>query len=151
MNPLDGLRASVGQWQGTNALWLAEDGPADESPSTAEVTVTGDRAVAIAQVWREGGKARAGSFVVGYDAATGVATITWVDPFHTGGRPMAFTGVARTDGTLDVRGSYAAPPGPDWGWRIEVSTPARSLAIVMYNITPDGAEALAVGAAYARA
>ena len=54
--------------------------------------------------------------------------------------------------TLAVQGSYAAPPGPDWGWRIEITPePAGALRIKMYNIWPGGAqEALAAEATYTR-
>lgn len=54
-------------------------------------------------------------------------------------------------GVIDVRGSYAAPPGPDWGWRFIIAPAQMSLGLVMYNITPAGQEALAVEASYVRA
>jgi hypothetical protein len=48
-------------------------------------------------------------------------------------------------------GSYAAPPGPDWGWRIEIAAEqCKALRLVMFNIWPDGKEELAVEAAYVR-
>jgi hypothetical protein len=51
-----------------------------------------------------------------------------------------------------VRGSYAAAPGPDWGWRTVIETAEDdSLRMVMYNLTPDGQEYLAVEAVYRRA
>jgi hypothetical protein len=50
-----------------------------------------------------------------------------------------------------VRGSYPAPTGPDWGWRIELDLRlADQLQMRMVNITPDGQEMLAVQAVYAR-
>ena len=51
-----------------------------------------------------------------------------------------------------MRGSYAAPPGPDWGWRIAIRPgDGSALAIVMHNVTPGGEEAVAVEATYKRA
>ena len=48
-------------------------------------------------------------------------------------------------GSVDVSGSYAAPPGPDWGWRTTLGPgPDETLRMVMYNVTPDGEEYLAV-------
>jgi hypothetical protein len=48
-----------------------------------------------------------------------------------------------------VRGSYAAPPGPDWGWRITLAATATSeIEISMFNIDPNGKEELAVRATY---
>ena len=56
-----------------------------------------------------------------------------------------------TEGSVSIQGSYAAPPGPDWGWRILIEPrQADSFWMVMYNISPEGREALAVEATYAR-
>ena len=58
-------------------------------------------------------------------------------------------------GLLEVIGSYAAPPGPDWRWRTIVETAEEDrlqrLQIFMYNISPGGKEDLAVDATYSRA
>ena len=63
---------------------------------------------------------------------------------------MACEGAVEPDGAIAVRGSYAAPPGPDWGWRIVIRPAGKpALHIVMYNVTPGGQEALAVEATYA--
>jgi hypothetical protein len=60
--------------------------------------------------------------------------------------------VATGGDSIDVRGSYAAPPGPNWGWRTVIETPDDdSLRIVMYNVSPEGKEDLAVDAVYRRA
>jgi hypothetical protein len=54
-------------------------------------------------------------------------------------------------GVVSLRGSYAAPPGPDWSWRIEIEAEGVSFLLVrMFNITPLGEEALAVLARYER-
>jgi hypothetical protein len=53
-----------------------------------------------------------------------------------------------------VRGTYAAPPGPDWGWRIDVTPDGDKLRIEMHNVWPEeqgGKEELAVEAVYGRA
>lgn len=42
----------------------------------------------------------------------------------------------------------AAPPGPDWGWRTRLSAAPGTLSMVMFNVTPDGHEELAVDAQY---
>jgi hypothetical protein len=52
------------------------------------------------------------------------------------------------DGTITVRGSYPAPPGPDWGWRIDIA--AAPLRITHTNIDADGTEDLAVEGVYSR-
>lgn len=64
---------------------------------------------------------------------------------------MALTGMLAGSGEVAVEGSYPAPPGPDWGWRITLEQPsADALLMRMYNITPDGTAALAVEASYSR-
>lgn len=69
-----------------------------------------------------------------------------------GDQVLALSGPPRDDGAISLRGSYAAPTGPDWGWRIEVMADGgRSLRIVHHNILPDGQEMLAVTSEYARA
>ena len=63
---------------------------------------------------------------------------------------MSFVGHA-TDGSAEFSGFYAAPPGPDWGWRIVIrSVSPNELTIVMHNISPEGQEDLAVQIDYAR-
>lgn len=57
-------------------------------------------------------------------------------------------------GGVALRGTYAAPPGPDWGWRIDLIPTAATLRIVLHNVFPagmGGQEAVAVEAEYTRA
>jgi hypothetical protein len=62
---------------------------------------------------------------------------------------MACKGNADGDGAISVCGAYAAPEGPDWGWRTVIRPSAgRSLQVIMHNISPDGQEYLAVEADY---
>ncbi len=52
-------------------------------------------------------------------------------------------------GSLSVQGTYAAPPGPDWGWRITLSLDEDNwLRLGMVNIFPDGKVVDAVDARY---
>ena len=46
---------------------------------------------------------------------------------------------------------WGDPPGPDWGWRIEIEPGAHALRIAHTNIFPDGKEELAAGGVYTRA
>jgi hypothetical protein len=62
-----------------------------------------------------------------------------------GKKVMACQGSAQDGGTLSVRGSYAAPPGPDWGWKIDISPDSgQRIRISHFNIDPDGKEHPAV-------
>ena len=62
---------------------------------------------------------------------------------------MQCTGKTETNGAVSVLGYYAAPPDPDWGWRITLQPDsANRFRLIMYNITPDGEEILAVEAVF---
>lgn len=77
--------------------------------------------------------------------------MVWIDSWHTGGQFMTFRGEARPEGSISALGSYSAPPGPDWGWRIVLAGQSDGeIRIRMYNISPEGDEALAVEAEYSR-
>lgn len=150
MSALDGLIACEGRWQGTSTLQDPNTGGPDESASTAVVTpVLGGRFVRIDYTWAYGGHPHEGSLLVGLQKKAGIVTAHWVDSFHNGEKVMACTGSASDDGTVTVRGSYAAPPGPDWGWRIDI-TPGDTLRIVHHNVWPEGKEELAVESSYTR-
>jgi hypothetical protein len=64
---------------------------------------------------------------------------------------MALGPGTRSDTTLTATGSDVAPEGPDWGWRVELHVePGGTLLVRHDNILPDGQEALAIEARYAR-
>jgi hypothetical protein len=149
---LDSLIACAGCWAGTSRLQDPHSGSPEVSISTATVTpVLGGRFVRLDYTWTYREAPKEGSLLVGHDASGGEATAHWIDTWHMADKVMACRGAAEPGGRLDVRGSYAAPPGPDWGWRIVITPGGQALRIVMHNITPDGQEALAVEAEYARA
>ncbi|HET6228433.1 MAG TPA: DUF1579 family protein [Longimicrobiaceae bacterium] len=155
MGALDGLAACAGTWRGTSTLQDPERILPDESASTATVTpVLDGRFVRVDYTWSYAGDAKEGSMLIGHERKEGVVTAHWIDGFHMSDKVMALRGPASSESaTLSVTGSYPAPPGPDWGWRIEITpdSDAGSLRIVMFNIWPgDGREDLAVEAKYRR-
>jgi hypothetical protein len=91
--------------------------------------------------------------LIGFDPESDVATVHWIDTWHMGHKVMACSGRMTDNGSVDVRGTYAAPPGPDWGWRITIDVvPRTRIDVLMFNINPaDGAEQLAVRGAFAAA
>lgn len=64
---------------------------------------------------------------------------------------MISTGKWSDGDPIDVRGSYPAPPGPDWGWRTKIEARTDRLLMEMLNVAPGGEEVLAVRADYRRA
>jgi hypothetical protein len=153
MNILDGLAACAGSWRGTNTLQDPNSNAAEDSASGATVaSVLGGRFVRLDYTWSYRGAPQEGSLLIGFDAQADRVTAHWIDTWHMSDKVLACLGPKPSGNTLSVRGSYAAPPGPDWGWRIEITPDGRTLRMVMYNIWPDGSrEDLAVEASYARA
>lgn len=143
--------ALIGEWQGTKQLYI-EPPPTPAVSSSSKLSVmpvAGGSFLQFNYNWTYEGEAQAGVLLFGYDEES-VASAAWVDSFHMSSKVMSFTGTA-ADGSAELRGSYAAPPGPDWGWRITIrSVSARELQIVMHNISPEGQEDLAVQADYTR-
>lgn len=64
---------------------------------------------------------------------------------------MACEGAIDEQGAINIRGSYEAPPAPDWGWRIVITPKSgKELQLVTYNISPEGVEDLAMQDDYQR-
>ena len=151
MAVLDSLKACAGRWVGTSRLQDPHMNLADASPSTATVTpVLNGRFVRLDYTWAYRGDPQEGSYLIGHDSAAGEVTAHWADTWHMADKVMACRGRAEPGGALSLRGSYAAPPGPDWGWRTVITASDGALRVVMYNVTPDGQEDLAVEAEYRR-
>ncbi len=83
-----------------------------------------------------------GSLLLGIDSAC------WVDTWHISNKLMTCTAQATGISRWSCRGTYSAPPGPDWGWRIDIGMQSSErLRILMFNIWPAGErEELAVEA-----
>ncbi len=153
MNDTGKLGGIAGQWSGTNQLWVMPGDPVRESETSATVAFTARGSIAvISYTWDYEGEPQEGTLMVRSGEATpDDVEVVWVDSWHTAKKFMLFKSDSEHEGLVAVRGSYAAPPGPDWGWRIVLDADsANEFHILMYNITPDGQEALAVEARYAR-
>lgn len=142
----------VGEWHGTNRLWLRPDTPVRESETTASISlVAGSRFATINYAWADGGEAQDGLMIVTPVDEKNPADLIWVDSWHMGSKFMLFQQDGTDEGLLSAKGTYAAPSGPDWGWRIVIkSESSDQLQIVMYNIPPESQEVLAVDATYSR-
>lgn len=149
------LRSLTGSWTGTNVLhrpWL--EGPAAVSDSASRATITSavnGTFLSIAYDWVLDGERHEGLLLVGVLADAEQVRAAWTDSWHMRDDVMRCTG--RVDeGRVDMFGTYVVPGHPDWGWRTRI-TPhdADSFDLVMYNVTPDGQETLAVDCRYTRA
>jgi hypothetical protein len=63
---------------------------------------------------------------------------------------MLCNGTTRPDGGISVKGYYAVPDHPDWGWRTEIIPDGERFRYLMYNVTPEGAGELAVETDFVR-
>jgi hypothetical protein len=151
VNGVEDLAVCAGSWRGSNVLEDPHSGRPEESAATATVTpLLGGRFARIDYTWGYQGKPQEGSLLLGPDEETGVVRGYWFDSWHQSGKIMLFEGPKPSGEPLSLRGSYPAPPGPDWGWRIELSPSGSRLVMRMFNVTPDGQEQRAVEAAFSR-
>ena len=153
MPPPQSLERLTGDWTGTSRLWRPWLTPPDtQSGSTATVApAVGGKFLTIGYTWIVDGEAQEGLLLLGQRPKEGAVSAIWVDSWHMSDVPMVCSGTVDGAGVVNVLGSYAAPPGPDWRWRTVID-PARdgSFEIVMYNISPDGEETLAFRNRYQR-
>lgn len=142
----------AGTWTGTNKLWLMPTDPVRESQANATVTFAAGCATAtIHYTWAYEDQPKEGVLVIRTQSGGDDDEVVMIDSFHTAGKFMTFKNDKDHEGLCAVRGSYSAPPGPDWGWRIVVDSDSPdAFKITMFNITPDGQEAPAVEASYTR-
>ena len=147
---LDLLAACAGRWHGVNTLHDPHTGGPVDTPGTATVTpLHGGRFVRLDYTWSYDGRPQEGSLLIGHQRKADVATAHWIDTWHMGEQVLARAGRVDGGGVVVVLGAYAAPEGPDWGWRIEIAPESgRALRLTMHNIPPEGDEEVAVEAAY---
>jgi hypothetical protein len=142
----------AGDVAGLIHLLESPDAAGEDSRSTLEIgPALGERFVHLDQRWSYHGKPQQGTLLVGFDPESNIASVHWIDTWHMGHKVMACSGRMTDHGGVDVRGSYAAPPGPDWGWRITIdAVPKTRIDIMMFNVNPaDGGEQLAVRGTFA--
>jgi hypothetical protein len=152
MGDLEKLKSIVGNYKGANRLHYPPDSEPDETPSNLNLaSILNGRFVRIDYTWSYKNAPQEGSMLIGFDPKENLATIHWIDTWHMSNKVLALQGVAESDGSINVLGSYPAPPDPDWGWRIVIKPGNKSLNIAMFNISPQGDEEPAVEASYNKA
>ena len=149
MNPVSMLAAHSGDWRGSNTLHDPNTGQSEESPSTVTVTpILNGRFVRIDYTWGYRGQPQEGSLLIGFNAKSNEVSGHWIDTWHMG--HAALNCLGSPGEIVIVRGSYPAPDGPDWGWRIEIEPQAETLRIRHTNIDSEGDEYPAVEGVYSR-
>jgi hypothetical protein len=152
MIAIDVFRGLIGEWRATNRLWLSPDDPVRESESLAVVRLAGcDQFAEIEYTWAFDGKPQQGRVILGQDPGSHAVKGVWFDSWHMRNDLMTCLGGIDPTGVIAVKGTYAAPPDPDWGWEILIEPDARdAFRLSMYNIPPGGEKELAVEVSYTR-
>jgi hypothetical protein len=146
------LKQLQGEWSGKKRLWLTPGEPVRESPAQARVEfAAGERLISVHYTWSWEGTPQDGLIVARLADDTESVDAFWLDSWHMSDRFMLCRYQATDDATVAVLGKYAGPSGPDWSWRITITTEREGeFQLIMDNITPEGAEMKAVEATFHR-
>ena len=139
-----------GKWSGTNQLYFEGDVFASASTAQAHIAEQG-QFISISYTWQFDTQAQDGRIIFQTKLGEDPTRAVWLDSWHVKRDIMVCQATQNQAGTVLIKGSYPFPPGPDWNWRIEISTTTAGLLLIrMFNISPNGLEALAVSAQYWR-
>lgn len=149
----ENFRNLIGDWKGKNCLyttWIIEN-PVRESVSIANVKLAAnEKFLKIEYDWIYEDKTQEGLLLIGSEKNSNEVKAFWIDSWHMSDKFMTCDGNFSNNSIL-MKGFYEVPNHPDWGWRIDIHFEnENSLKIVMYNVSPEGEEDLAVEAEYTR-
>jgi hypothetical protein len=146
------LSELTGNWRGSGTLFTPWRTPPEvEYDSAAFLSAAARNFLKLEYTWEADGKPQDGLMLVSENKKDGSVVAVWVDSWHQGETFLLSKGTRTSTGDITVLGSYAAPTGPDWGWKTIIRAIGDdTLEIIMYNVTPDGDEALAVRNTYRR-
>jgi hypothetical protein len=142
------LRKLVGKWRGVNRLhtiWVPKN-PVRESISITAIELTArGRFLKIEYDWTFDDAVQEGLILIGDEKDSDLIKAFWIDSWHMGDKFMVSEGRLKANGAISLQGFYAVPDHPDWGWKTIIE-PEKDGAfkIEMYNVSPEGEEALAV-------
>jgi Protein of unknown function (DUF1579) len=143
----------VGNWSGINRLWLSwhEDKTPKESDSTVTIEFAAKRKfININYTWIYEDETQEGQILLGHEKESDKIKAVWIDSFHMSDKFMINAGNVEND-VISIKGFYSVPENPDWGWRTVIDfADDKTFKIVMYNVTPEGEEEIAVEAIYTR-
>ena len=140
------LESLVGVWKGTNRLYLSwTPKRLKESDSTATVhSKMNGQFLSVEYTWSFEGEPQEGILILGCDPKSDAVQAVWTDSWHSKDVLMLCNGTIDAGGDISVLGHYAVPENPEWGWRTEIIRTSDSFRYIMYNISPEGTEELAV-------
>ena len=152
MNVPEDLEKFIGNWKGNYRLhlsWIPESPFESETKALIDFTAKG-RFLKIEYDWIYENENQEGLLLIGSEKNSDEARAFWIDSWHMSDKFMSCDGHF-SDNSILMKGFYEVPNHPDWGWRIEIHFESESsFKIVMYNVSPENEEDLAVEAEYAR-
>jgi hypothetical protein len=105
----------VGEWNGITILRLSPDSLPEESKTTAKVKLQArGKFISIDYTWSTDDGDQAGFLLLGCQQQRNSSGV-WIDSWHMNDQYMPLDGNVLPNGSIGIRGSYAAPPEPDWG------------------------------------
>jgi hypothetical protein len=142
------LAKLVGKWHGINRLhttWIPEN-PVRETASRAFIELTArGRFLKIEYDWTFDNGLQEGLILIGDERDSDSVKTFWIDSWHLSDKFMVSEGRRKNAAAISVKGFYTVPDHPDWGWRTDLTAEGDdSFKITMYNVSPEGEEALAV-------
>jgi hypothetical protein len=150
MNIPENFQKLVGFWDGNNRLIMYPDDPVAESKAEASVGLEVHRKfLKINYKWSLEDKEHEGLMIFGFGKEAKITSV-WIDSFHQSGDFMKCAGTIEGD-TISVKANYTQPEYAEWAWRTNLEFHnENSFSFTMYNVSPDGSEALAVEAIFER-
>lgn len=136
----------VGDWKGTNRLhaaWMPQPLQISDSKARVRSKMNG-QFLSIEYTWSFENKPQEGMLLLGCDSKSDAVQAVWTDSWHSKDVLMLCNGRQDSDGKVSLLGHYAVPDHPDWGWRTEIIHEPGSFRYLMYNVSPDGDEEIAV-------
>lgn len=142
------LEKLVGKWHGINRLhttWIKEN-PVRETTSDVLIELTArGRFLKIEYDWAFDEAVQEGLLLIGNEKDSNSIKAFWIDSWHLSDKFMVSEGRLDENGAISMKGYYAVPDHPDWGWKTIIEPEHdNSFKIIMYNVSPEGEETLAV-------
>lgn len=132
----------LGEWEGSNQLFLSWPTPSEfQSDTRLTVSEAGNGCfLQFSYDWSHEGKPQQGVLLLAYDPEQNAATAAWGDSWHASKKLLQCSGAVGDGGAVDLLGSFEAPPGPDWGWRILLTPVSASEVQIAMKVIPPGEE-----------
>jgi hypothetical protein len=147
-----GLSELTGNWRGSGTLFTPWTTPAEQAyDSSVFISQVARNILKLEYTWEADGKQQDGLMLVSENKKDGSFSAVWVDSWHQSEGFLLSKGSRAASGDISVLGSYPAPTGPDWGWKTIIRALGDDhLELLMYNISPEGKEEIAVHNTYRR-